>query len=253
MPATLEWNNSQYLKAVFNLVREFGDEATFTLNPEGLELKQMNPARETMLWLKLEKHGCESYDISTPIKFCFNVDRFIDKFLKNTYKDESLQLEIPDDKVKMEVALKQRNNRKFSVTLLESSEEECPLPRLTHDFKVRVLLDDLNTTFKDIDDSGATKIIANSENISFEQNGDLEKFSVTFRKDYEILDIESKVNGEIQNFYNSGYLKAWWQKLKPLSDIATLSFSKDMPIEINVELGNYGSATVYLAPRIEEE
>lgn len=252
--ASLQWRNSQYIKQVFQLIELFSDECTFTLSPEGLTLKQMDPSRVTMLILNLYREGCEEFLCNETLAFTVNVANLLKNQLKNMYKDETLRFVIDKNVVRpvLKLELKQKLTRNFTVPLLEDITDELPTPKLKHSFYGRFVLEYLNTLFKDVTDSESVIFTGSPDGLSFQQNRDRETFSVTLEKNDEATLKLEALETEIKSTYSTSYLKPILKLLTPLSSVVGLAYSQDMPMLINVDLEDYGKAEIYLAPRVGE-
>ncbi len=239
------------VKNLFKLMNVLVDEGTFKLVPQGLTFRAMDPSRVAMIDIVIPREGCEEHLCTEEIKFCFSIERFVDKTLKNITKNDAIRLDIQTGIVdKMNTRLTSKLTRQFSMPLLEPSEEEIPTPKINFNYSAKLVLEDVNTLFKDLEDH--VRIIGTQDGLTFEQKGDIEAFTVALPKgDETILNIEAKE--EAKATYSVSYLKEILKALNPLVDIVQVSYSTDMPIRISAEIEHLGTVNFYVAPRIETE
>jgi len=249
------WRDSQAIKNIFKLIHGVADECTFVMTPNALTLRIMDPSRVAMIDLVLPKEQCEEFTCLEDLKFCFNVESLLNRTLKNTYKDEAIRFDVDVTPISetMRTRLIQKLTRNFTIPLLEASAEEIPTPKITLPFHAKLVLENLNTLFKDLEDHVVIK--GNIDGVTFEQNSDyeMEKFSTTLQKgDETVLDIRTS-EPEVKATFSCSYLKEILKLLNPLTTIITLSFGTNLILEIDAEIVGYGAIRFYLAPRIETE
>lgn len=239
------------VKNLFKTISVLVDEATFKLTPKGLTLRAMDPARVAMIDMVIPRESCEEHLCTEDMKFCFSIDRFLDKTLKNIAKTDGIRLDIQTGLVeKLNTRLFGKLTRQFSMPLLEGSDEEAPKPKIDFMYSARLVLENVNALFKDLEDH--VRIIGTQDGLTFEQKGDIEDFTTTLQKgDETVLSIEAKEDAKAT--YSVSYLREILKALSSLTDIIELSYSTDMPIRISAELEHLGTVNFYVAPRIQTE
>jgi len=244
-------NDAQQVKNLLKTVSVLTDEATFNLTSQGLTLRTMDPSRVAMIDLTVPRESCEEHSCPEEMKFGFSIDRYVDKTLKNITKNDSIRLDIQTGKIdKMITRLIGKVTRQFSMPLLEPSDEEIPTPKINFNYCVRLVLENVNTLFKDLDDH--VQIMGTQDSLTFEQKGDIEDFTATLEKgDETVLNIEAKEDSKAT--YSVSYLKEILKSMSPLTDIIEVSYSTNMPIRISAELEHLGTLNFYVAPRIETD
>ena len=258
--ATIEWDNSQYLKNIFKALQSISDEVTFKVTLDKFECKTMDPSRVAMMTLTLNKEGCTEFDArelnGLDLTFALNVENFLNRALKNVNKDEDIRLELYKTKAeaKLKTILKQRFTRNFEVFLLDSSTEELPDPKLDLTHRSKLVVDALVTLFKDVEStSDHVRITGTPDTLRFDCAGDLDKFDVTLERGNDaLLSLESRVD-QAKSTYSVSYLNEFLKVLKPLCGFITFSFASDMPLRIDCELIKYGTLSIFLAPRIDTD
>jgi proliferating cell nuclear antigen len=243
--------DAMQVKNLLKTLNVLVDEATFRLTPQGLSLKAMDPSRVAMIDLVIPRENCEEHSCPEEMKFCFSLERYLNKTLKNITKNDAIRLDIQTGIVdKMNTRLTSKLTRNFSMPLLEVSDEEVPTPKINFNYSARLVLENVNTLFKDLEDH--VQIVGTQDGLTFQQKGDIEDFTTTLEKgDETVLNIEAKE--ESKATYSVSYLKEALKALNLLTGIIEVSYSTDMPVRISAELEHLGTVSIYLAPRIETE
>lgn len=243
--------NAVQMKNLFKAIEVLVDEATFKLTPQGLTLRGMDPSRVAMIDLVIPRESCVEHSCPEDMKFCFSLERFLGKTLKNVAKDDGIRLDIQTGMIeKLNTRLFSKLTRQFSMSLLEDSGEEIPTPKINFMYSARLLLESMNTLFKDLEDH--VQITGTQDDLTFEQKGDIEDFKVTLQKgDETVLKIEAKEDAKAK--YSVSYLKEILKELATLTDIVEISYSTDMPMRISADLEHLGTISFYVAPRVESD
>jgi proliferating cell nuclear antigen len=243
--------DAMQVKNLFKTLSVLVDEATFKLTPQGLTLRAMDPSRVAMIDLAILRENCEEHLCAEEMKFCFSIERYLQKTLKNISKKDAIRIDIQTGLVeKINTRLFGKLSRQFSMPLLEGSDEDVPTPKINFMYSAKLVLENVNTLFKDLDDH--VRIIGTQDGLTFEQIGDIENFTSTLKKgDDTVLDIEAKEDAKAT--YSVSYLKEILKALSSLTDIIELSYSTDMPIRITAKPEHLGTVSIFVAPRIETD
>ena len=243
--------DAMQVKNLLKTLNVLVDEATFKLTPQGLSLRAMDPNRVAMIDLVIPRESCVEHSCPEEMKFCFSLERYLDKTLKNITKNDAIRLDIQTGIVdKMNTRLTSKLTRQFSMPLLEVSDEEVPTPKINFNYSAKLVLENVNTVFKDLEDH--FRLIGTQDGLTFEQTGDIESFTSTLQKgDETVLDIEAKEDAKAT--YSVSYLQEVLKALSSLTDIIEVSYSTDMPVRISAELEHLGTVNIFVAPRIETE
>lgn len=242
------------VKFLFDVV---SDEIVFKVDEEGIHVLQMDPSRVSMTKVEIPKWCCEEFYCQTGGIFVLNVERLLKRVVKRINKDETVTLDLAEGK--LTATLKARLTRVFGLPLLDLPQDydEPPLPKLAPTVQVKLITTAVKEILQDIEDTHV-KLTADSEQITFEEkNGDmLENFHVTLKRGSDsLLDIENKrmEPGPVKSHYSKDYLKSFVEGVAPLTDILTLSYGTDMPIQLKVQTASGYEITFWLAPRIYGE
>jgi len=241
--------SSQRFKDLLEALNVLSDEITFTANPEGLTAMQMDPRHCAMFILKMPSTAFERWDVIEEQKFTVDVTNLVKKILKNTYKDESVELSYDPDRARLDVILRSDIVRRKDVPTLEPSDEEVPLPKIFFKAHARVMLRGLVKALKDFNElSEHTTITFENDSLILSQGGDIGHQSTPFEKYGDNL-LDIRYEEDTKSTFTEDYLEKIVKAIQPLSEVVNLDLSTDMPIKISPEL-DVGSLEFYVAPCI---
>lgn len=247
-------DSSNHFKALIKLLSEFFCEATFQIDEAGLNLIGMDPSRVAMVIMNLPKEGCDEYRCTEPGKFCIDLEYLLKTVLKKVNKDESVKLELKDNKP-LAITLKGKLMREFTQPLLEIPEDYDipPTPKVVHKARVKLVLSSLKQLFEDLTDH--FRITVNPDNVVFSQEGDIGNFKCAIKKgDDALLDVELLSDKPVTSVYSSSYLEPFIKSAAPLAEVLTVALNTDMPIQLKIEQPfGYSTVSLWTAPRIECE
>jgi DNA polymerase III sliding clamp (beta) subunit (PCNA family) len=191
----------------------------------------------------------ERWDIIEEQKFTVDVTNLVKKILKNTYKDESVELSYDPDRERLDVTLRSDIVRRKDVPTLANMDEEVPQPKIFFTAHARVVLRGLVKALKDFNElSEHTTITFENDSLTLSQRGDLGSQSTPFDK-YGDNMLDLKCEEDAASTFQESYLEKIVKAIQPLSEVVNLDLSTDMPIKIWPEL-DVGSLEFYIAPCI---
>ncbi|MCD6431567.1 DNA polymerase sliding clamp, partial [Candidatus Bathyarchaeota archaeon] len=85
----LKMAEAKLLRDMATAISILVDEATFKINPEGMNLRAMDPSRVAMVDFEWPKTIFEEYTCTEPTKMCINISELL-KLLKRAGKNEPL-------------------------------------------------------------------------------------------------------------------------------------------------------------------
>ena len=228
------------------------DEATFKIEPDGLKLRAMDPSRVAMIDFEWPKSIFQEYEAPEPSKMCLNISELL-KLLKRAGKDEAVELALDDKTGKLLVTITGKYARKFTMSMLEPSEEEVPTPKISFNVKAKTTTNGLSQAIEDAQlVSDHVKIEAEPDKMTLSATGDIMGATITLPKGSDaLLDLEVKEDAKAT--FSLSYLSEIIKAASATSEIATLEFSTDMPIRIDFQQTKEGKLVFFLAPRIETE
>jgi len=245
------YRDAKYFKEILKGLSSWFSETTFKSTPEGIFLEQMDTSRVMLAKLELPKYDFEEFETDVERYFTINIEDLVKNTLKNIYKDDQVILRLSEDRLL--ISLKSDMERKFSVPLLENPEDlEIPQPKLSFTCVAKLTVEGLKKILEDAK-GDHVRLVGDSDGLTFTSDSDLVDYSVKLERGQDhLLDIETR-EPFVKTSYSVNWLKSIVKALKPTSDIVTLRFGNDLPMEIQTSLRSSGKLTVYLAPRIEVE
>lgn len=240
------WKN--LLTAISTLI----EEADFNTTEDGLKLRLMDPSHVAMVDFEWSKEAFEEYVCDKPTNIRVNITTML-KLLRRSKSEESLEISYDEESKKVELTLRGKILKKFTMPTLESVEEEVPTPKLSFNARVKLM----SETLKEIVEDSETV----SDNISFKAKEDklfvkasseLSNVGMELSKtDGALLELDIKEDSDAT--FNLNYFGQMVKAGSATSEVATIEFSTNMPIRLEFEMSQQGKLMYYLAPRIEAE
>jgi proliferating cell nuclear antigen len=237
---------------MFGAIAILVDEATFHLNTDGVQLRAMDPSRVAMIDFQWPKTIFDEYQCDQPQKMCINITELL-KLIRRTSKDETIELTLTPETPKLRITITGKYTRTFNMPTLEPQEEEVPTPKVTFKTTAKTTTDGLRQAIEDAQlVSDHVKIEADGEKLVLNATGDLMGANIELKKGSDaLLDLQTQEPAKAT--YSLSYLAEIVKAASATSEIATLQFANDMPIQIDFHQPKEGKLTFYLAPRIEVE
>ncbi len=238
------WRN--IIGAVSTLI----DEGTFRADGEGIKLREMDPSHVVMVDLECPKSLFDEYVCDESTKLCINFGEML-KFLRHIGSDEALDLSLDPNNARLNIVLKSKYTRTFSMATLEPSNEDVPTPKIVFDSTAKVTTECLKNSIDDVSTvSDQILFEAAKDKLSLKATGDRGSVSVDVEKgSEELLALDVKKTSTAT--FSLNYLSEMVKAASSLSEVATVEFSLDKPLRLGFELPQQGKLQYYLAPRIE--
>jgi proliferating cell nuclear antigen len=244
--------DAKLLRDMFQAIAILVDEATFNLNPEGIQLRAMDPSRVAMIDFQWPKTIFDEYQCDQPQKMCINITELL-KLLRRTGREEAIELSLNPETPKLQIAITGRYTRTFTMPTLEPQEEEVPTPKITFKAQAKTTTDGLRQAIEDAQlVSDHVRIEADTEKLTLTATGDLMGATIELKKGSDAL-LDLQTQEPVKATFSLSYLAEIIKAASSTSEIATLQFANDMPIRIDFHQPKEGKLTYYLAPRIEVE
>ena len=240
------WKN--LLAAISTLI----EEADFNATPDGIKLRSMDPSHVAMVDFEWQKTAFEEYTCQEPTKIRVNIASML-KLLKRVGSDEILEMLYDEKTRKLNLTLKGKMMRKFTMPTLDPAQEEVPTPKITFNSKVKLT----TSTFRDIIDdvqavSDNVRLETTPEKLIAAATTELSSAIIELEKASEML-IELDVKEPSKATFNLNYLSEITKAGASAAEIVTVEFSSNMPIRLEFDIPQQGRLSYYLAPRIEAE
>jgi proliferating cell nuclear antigen len=240
------WKN--LLGAISTLI----EEADFNATSDGIKLRSMDPSHVAMVDFEWQKTAFEEYTCQEPTKIRVNIASML-KLLKRVGSDEILEMLYDEKTRKLNLTLKGKMMRKFTIPTLDPAQEEVPTPKITFNSKVKLT----TSTFRDIIDdvqavSDNVRLETTPEKLTAAATTELSSAIIELEKASEML-IELDVKEPSKATFNLNYLSEIAKAGASAAEIVTVEFSSNMPIRLEFDIPQQGRLSYYLAPRIEAE
>jgi proliferating cell nuclear antigen len=175
------------------------------------------------------------------------------KLLKRVGSDEILEMLYDEKTRKLNLTLKGKMMRKFTIPTLDPAQEEVPTPKITFNSKVKLT----TSTFRDIIEdvqavSDNVRLEATTEKLTAAATTELSSAIIELDKGSEML-LALEVKEPSKATFNLNYLSEITKAAASTSEIVTVEFSSNMPIRLEFDIPQQGRLLYYLAPRIEAE
>lgn len=240
------WKN--LLAAISTLI----EEADFNATPDGIKLRSMDPSHVAMVDFEWQKTAFEEYTCQEPTKIRVNIASML-KLLRRVGSDEILEMLYDEKTRKLNLTLKGKMMRKFTIPTLDPAQEEVPTPKITFNSKVKLT----TSTFRDIIEdvqavSDNVRLETTPEKLIAAATTELSSAVIELEKTSEML-IELDVKEPSKATFNLNYLSEITKAGASVAEIVTVEFSSNMPIRLEFDIPQQGRLSYYLAPRIEAE
>ncbi|UNQ72787.1 proliferating cell nuclear antigen (pcna) [Infirmifilum sp. NZ] len=224
------------------------DEANFVATPEGLTLRALDPGRIAMVDLYMPAGLFEEYSVEAETKIGVVLDD-VNKVLKRAKSDDKLIFEVGGGR--LTIILQGRAERRFRFPLLDIAGQELPTPKLNFTVAAKMLSDTFRDALKDASlVSESVRLKAEDETLYVSARSDKGEIESKFTIEAgSLLEIDVKEQAEAS--YGIDFLEKIVSKAYRVSDIMTLKFATNMPLEMTFDIAGGGTLKYLLAPRME--
>jgi len=238
------WKN--LIGAVSTLINE----GTLKADSDGIKLREMDPSHVVMVDLECPKSLFDEYVCEEPTKLCINFIEML-KFLRHVRSDEVIDLNFDQSNARLNIVLKSKYTRTFSMVTLEPSGEDVPTPKIAFDSMARITTECLRNSIDDASTVSDQILFETSKDkLSLKASGDRGSVSIDVENGSDEL-LALEVEKPSTAAFSLSYLSEMVKAASNMSDIVTVEFSRDKPLRLSFELPNQGKLQYYLAPRIE--
>jgi len=239
-----------YLKDSISIISELVNEARFKITPDAIELVAMDPANVAMVIFKLLSSCFTEYDVSKETELAINLNN-LKQILKRAKPTDMLSLEVTDEN-KLQIKLKSKTTRTFSISIIELDEREQKVPELSFPVTIQTQSAILNDAVEDADIVAESVTLAGEkEKLVIAAEGDLSKANIEINANEETK-ITTDSTDKIKSKYSLEYLKKMISGSK-LANEVTISFNKDYPLKVEYKVVDKLLLAFILAPRVEND
>ncbi len=225
------------------------DESVFVASSEGLSLRALDTSNVVMVDLFYPADAFREFEVEGD-EFEFGVSfPLLVKVLRRARKEDSLVLEV--DESRITVKFVGRGTRRFTIPQISLSYEKLPEPRI--DFQVEAKM--LSTTFRDAirDLEPIADVVVlqalDEDRLLLRGSGDVVSAETELSLERGSM-IEYSVEDQARASYTLEYFSYMLQAAQA-ADMATIRFSEDAPVKVDLEYQAGGRLTFYVSPRVD--
>jgi len=243
-------SDSNLFKDSISTIGELIDEGIFKVSKNGLSLVAADRAMVAVIDFKLPATIFEKFEVDKDQDIAVNMTNLV-SVLKRAAPNDKLELDLKDNK--LEILMKNSSTRKFTVPLLDISQEEIPpINQLEFNAKAKIKADVLKNGIEDADIvSDSIVFEATKDKFNISAAGDISSTELSLERGNDSL-LDLNVTGEVKARYPLDYLKKMIKAAK-LSDDINIRWSKDYPLRMDFSSVDKVSLGFVLAPRVSEE
>jgi len=246
----LQLADATVLKDSISVISELVNEGRFKITAEGIELIAMDPANVAMVVFKLLSSCFTEYQVDKDQEIGLNLTNF-KQILRRAKADDILTLEITEEN-KLQIQMKSRTTRRFSLPIINLDEKEQRIPNLTFPVSISLPSSVLTSAIEDVGIiAESVSFAAEGDKFLIAAEGDLSKAEVDITASDDIK-ITSETKAQVRSKYSIEYLKKMIQGGK-LSDTAQVYFSQDYPLKMEYKVIDKLLLSFILAPRVEND
>jgi proliferating cell nuclear antigen PCNA len=243
-------SDSSLFRDSISTIGELIDEGIFKVDKNGLSLVAADRAMVAVIDFKMPATIFDKFEVDKDQSIAVNITNFV-SVLKRVVPNEKLEIELKDNK--LEIVMKNSSTRKFTVPLLDITQEEIPpINQLEFNAKAKIKAAILKNGIDDAEIvSDSIVFEATKESFNMSASGDISSAELTLEKGNDAL-LDLNVTGAVRARYPLDYLKKM-VKASKLADDVNLRWSKDYPMRMDFSSVDKVSLGFVLAPRVSEE
>ena len=241
---------SDTLKGLVNIVSTLIDEVKLTVEPEGISLKAMDPARVAMVEVTLNDKAFESYS-ADETEIGLDLDR-VKSVLKLASSGDVISMEQDEDHGRLVFKVGNITRRMHMVDTSRMNDPK--FPQLSLSSQINIPVEELQQGIRASDTiSDHIALTVSEKGFELSCEGDTDSASLMVSKDK----LESLELPEGSDMFKSMFPLDYFSNLVraiPSGTIVSIELDSDYPIKMNFEFadGN-GKVSYLLAPRIESD
>jgi len=243
-------SNSDVFKNSITTIGELIDEGIFKVDKNGMSLIAADRAMVAVVDFKLPATIFDEYKVDKEQNIAINISNLV-SVLKRVKSKDKLVMELKNNR--LEIIIDNSSRRKFTVPLLDISQEEIPpINQLDFKAKIKIKTDVLKSGIEDADIVGDSVVFeANAEKFNMKASGDITSTELSLQKGNKSL-LDLNVTGNVVARYPLEYLKKMIKASK-LADETTIRWSKDYPMRLDFSSLDKVFLGFVIAPRVTED
>ena len=227
----------------FDIVFDECETVELILNPHGMKVSILDKGHTCFYEVFYSNAFFDMFDVDDVEVVSLFIDDLY-KILKTAGKKEYLTLSSDGDKVVAKFE-SEKNSRIFELTQSENFDESPTPPLLNADCEVKVPIDNINQSLKDLDifKAGNIHLVCDGEKLIMAASTDS---SMNYN---HIVEVEATGKGD--SYYTNDYLKKLI-KFKGIDKDILLKFGETMPLSWEIKSDTV-TVSGLIAPRIQED
>lgn len=244
-------SDTSLLKDSIDTISELIHEGLFQISSNSLYLRASDRATVAVVDFKLESEAFDEYECDEEKEIGVNLEDFLE-ILKRAKGKDTLLLELSDDESRLKITIEDGSKREFEMPLLSLSSGEVPeTKQLEFPAELQLKGSVLKEGISDAEIVADSVVFsAGGEGFGMKSEGDSSKVEVNTDEDSEDL-MEIKTEEEVESRYPIEYLSKMLKASK-ISDVVSLKFGSDYPMQLQFKEPEKLNMTFVLAPRVEE-
>ena len=238
---------SETLKGIVDVVSTLVDEAKFKIDPEGLEIKAVDPAHVAMVDMRVEKTAFDEFG-ADDTELGVDLDK-IKEVLKLSRGGDVLEITQEDDKNRLIIRV---GNIVRRMNLVDTAGMSDPrVPNVALPAKITLGVDELQRGIRAAESvSDHIALSASPENFEMNSEGDTDSVNLKLTKEQLVsLECDESVKSMFPLDYFSNMVKSI-----PSGTAAEINLGTNYPVKLEFEIADGNGIVNYLlAPRIENE
>ncbi|WP_019176118.1 proliferating cell nuclear antigen (pcna) [Methanomassiliicoccus luminyensis] len=238
---------SETLKGIVDVVSTLVDEAKFKIDPEGMELKAVDPAHVAMVDMRVERTAFEEFS-ADDTEIGVDLDK-IKEVLRLARSGDVIEMEQDEDKNRLVLHVGNITRR---MNLVDTTGMNDPkVPNVSLPTKIAVTSDELQKGIRAAESvSDHIALTASPDGFEMFSEGDTDSVSLKLPKELLIsIECDEKVRSLFPLDYFSNMVRSI-----PGGSVVSINLGSDYPVKLQFDIADKkGSVNYLLAPRIESD
>ena len=244
-----KFTNVSEWKAILTAIGEISEDAMFICNTDGITFRGIDPTHISLLDITFPESSFEEFDSSATF-FGIRTEDFKNVLNAADAKD-TIELKMQDEG-NLLVLINGTLSMQFSVKLIEKTEINTPVPKVSAKTKIGITPNTLNRIISNLEKvSEFVTIQTIHDKVEFSGKGDIGNAKID-------LDI---TNSELQNLettedslsiYSLEYMAKIIRSIGRASKSINIGYSSKSPMHIQFDMPSNVNVAYYLAPRIQD-
>lgn len=239
----------QLLVNSISTIAELIDEGQFKISKNGISLVAADRAMVAVVDFSLSSTAFQNYEADEEQTIGLNIGNLL-SVLKRATGNDKITLGLQGKK--LEILIEGSSKRKFTVPLLDLSQEEVPpIDQLEFTVSVELKPDVLQSGVDDAEIISDSVVFEVSPSMfSMRSEGDVSKAELELEKGNQAL-VNIQTDSNAKSRYPLDYLKKMMKAAK-IADSVLLRLGQDYPMKLEFKSGDKAKLTMILAPRVSE-